>query len=384
VIGTLGARVGDQVLPGDRTTPEAPDLQALFATMRDAGVTAAAMEVSSHALVQDRTLGTEFDAAVFTNLTQDHLDYHETLASYFDAKAILFRDYPRHTRKAFAAVINIDDPWGRRLADELGDGAGGTGFRVVTYGVEDAAALVRATEIRATPAGVSFDLWLPVDDGPSRPVAHSPRRPVALQLGGYFNVLNALAAAGVGWALGVPEETIRAALAAVPGVPGRFEAVREGQPFSVIVDYAHTPDGLLNVLDAARALNPNRLLAVFGCGGDRDRTKRPQMGALAARLADVAIVTSDNPRTEEPAAIIGDILAGIDALPASERRAEVVVEPDRRAAIHAACASAQPGDLVLIAGKGHEDYQIFADRTIHFDDREVAREYLKGALGSGL
>jgi UDP-N-acetylmuramoyl-L-alanyl-D-glutamate--2,6-diaminopimelate ligase len=385
VIGTLGARIGDRALPGDRTTPEAPDLQALFATMVQEGVTGAAMEVSSHALVQDRTLATEFDVAVFTNLTQDHLDYHETLEAYFDAKAILFRDYPGYTRKPFAAVINRDDPWGRRLAEELRDGATGRrgdGARVLTYGIEDGDVDLRATNIHATPAGVSFELSMTSADGVPRPVAPSPRRPVSLQLGGYFNCMNALAAAGVGVALGIPGETIRAALEAVPGVPGRFEAVRAGQSFSVIVDYAHTPDGLLNVLSAARALDPKRLLVVFGCGGDRDRAKRPQMGALAARLADVAFVTSDNPRSEEPAAIIRDILAGIEE--ERERRAQVRVEPDRRAAIHAALAEAEPGDLVLIAGKGHEDYQIFADRTVHFDDREVAHEYLKGALGSGL
>jgi UDP-N-acetylmuramoyl-L-alanyl-D-glutamate--2,6-diaminopimelate ligase len=320
------------------------------------GVSAASMEVSSHALAQHRTLGAEFDAGIFTNLTQDHLDFHESMEAYFEAKTILFRDYPARSAKPFVAVINADDPYGRRLAaTSLG--------RVVTYGVTDPAAQVRATDVRALPSGISFTLRL----GEETP------EPVQLSLGGHFNVFNALAAAAAGWALGIPAGTIGAALKSVPGVPGRFEAVREGQEFAVIVDYAHSPDGLENVLRAARALEPARLLLVFGCGGDRDRTKRPLMGALAAEHADVAFVTSDNPRSEEPSAIIADILAGMKARPG----ASWVVEPDRRAAIEAALRAARPGDLVLIAGKGHENYQIFADRTIHFDDRETAREILR-------
>jgi UDP-N-acetylmuramoyl-L-alanyl-D-glutamate--2,6-diaminopimelate ligase len=384
VIGTLGARIGDRALPGDRTTPEAPDLQALFAEMGAEGVSAASMEVSSHALAQHRTLGAEFDAGIFTNLTQDHLDFHESMEAYFEAKTILFRDYPARSAKPFIAVINADDPYGRRLAAELG--------RVVTYGVTDPAAQVRAADVRALPAGISFTLRL----GEESPI------PVRLSLGGHFNVLNALAAAAAGWALGIPAGTIGAALESVLGVPGRFEAVREGQEFAVIVDYAHSPDGLENVLRAARALEPARLLLVFGCGGDRDRTKRPLMGALAAEHAAIAFVTSDNPRSEEPSAIIADILAGVRQVlgarcsvlggevtdpcptgPSTEHRAPstVVIEPDRRAAIEAALRAARAGDLVLIAGKGHENYQIFADRTIHFDDRETAREILR-SLGA--
>jgi UDP-N-acetylmuramoyl-L-alanyl-D-glutamate--2,6-diaminopimelate ligase len=356
VIGTLGARIGDRALPGDRTTPEAPDLQALFAEMVAEEVSAAAMEVSSHALAQHRTLGAEFDAGIFTNLTQDHLDFHETMEAYFEAKTILFRDYPAFSAKAFTAVINADDPYGRRLAS-LSRG------RVLTYGVSDPAAQVRATDVRVLPAGISFTLRL----GEEAPI------PVQLSLGGHFNVLNALAAAAAGWALGVPAGTIGAALGSLSGVPGRFEAVREGQEFAVIVDYAHTPDGLENVLRAAQALGPARLLLVFGCGGDRDRAKRPIMGALAAEHADIAFVTSDNPRSEDPTAIIADITAGMKP----RAGALWVVEPDRRAAIEAALRAAHPGDLVLIAGKGHENYQIFADRTIHFDDREVACEFLR-------
>jgi UDP-N-acetylmuramoyl-L-alanyl-D-glutamate--2,6-diaminopimelate ligase len=369
IIGTLGARIGDEWLPGDRTTPEAPDLQALFATMVERGVTAAAMEVSSHALAQHRTLGAEFDAAIFTNLTQDHLDYHGDMDAYFAAKEILFRDYPQRTEKPFAAVINADDPFGRRLAQSLREDQKREGvrpIRVLTYGTEAADADVRATNIRALASGVQFNLHLPPASGSNCQLSTVNCQ---LQLGGHFNVMNALAAAATGWVLGIPVETIVPALASVKGVPGRFESVAEGQPFSVIVDYAHSPDGLENVLRAARALNPRRLLVVFGCGGDRDRTKRPLMGAIAAKLADTVFVTSDNPRSEDPNAIIRDILAGMPD-------AAIEVEPDRRAAIEAAIRAAEPGDLVLIAGKGHEDYQIFADRTIHFDDREVARAAL--------
>jgi UDP-N-acetylmuramoyl-L-alanyl-D-glutamate--2,6-diaminopimelate ligase len=360
VIGTLGARIGDRELPGDRTTPEAPDLQALFAQMTAEDVRAVAMEVSSHALAQDRTLGAEFDVGVFTNLTQDHLDFHGTLDDYFEAKVRLFTDYPSRTQKPFSAVINVDDPYGRRLLERAKG-------RPITFGIEREATLT-ASEVRATPAGIQFRL--------SR--EGGPAQPLQLRLGGRFNVSNALAALGAALAAGLDWEQSMQALAAANGAPGRFESVDGGQPFSVIVDYAHSPDGLLNVLSAARALDPARLIVVFGCGGDRDRGKRPIMGRIAAELADVAVVTSDNPRSEQPETIIREIQAGIAA--ATERRATVVEEPDRRRAIAEAIGMAQPGDLVLIAGKGHENYQIFADQTIHFDDREVAREVLTGGV----
>jgi UDP-N-acetylmuramoyl-L-alanyl-D-glutamate--2,6-diaminopimelate ligase len=360
VIGTLGARIGDRELPGDRTTPEAPELQALFAEMAGADVRAVAMEVSSHALALDRTLGAEFDVGVFTNLTQDHLDFHETLEAYFEAKTRLFTGYPARSAKPFAAVLNLDDPYGQRLRNQ-------SRGRIITYGI-DREATLSASNVRATPAGVGFSL--------SREGA--PGKPLQLRLGGRFNVSNALAALGVAHAAGLDWERCLAALAAVPGIPGRFESVDAGQQFAVIVDYAHSPDGLLNVLNAARALEPSRLIVVFGCGGDRDRGKRPLMGRLAAELADRVVVTSDNPRSEEPGGIIREIMAGIDPLPGCAAR--VVVEPDRRRAIAAAIGMAGPGDLVLIAGKGHENHQIFADRTIHFDDREVARE----VLGAGV
>ena len=360
VIGTLGTRIGDQVLPGDRTTPEAPELQALLAEMVATDVCAVAMEVSSHALALDRTLGSEFDIGVFTNLTQDHLDFHHTLEEYFEVKARLFVDYPTRSRKPFSAVINLDDPYGRRLAQR-------TGGRVVTYAI-DQDATVRASHIRADPAGISFRV--------SRDGAGD--QPLALRLGGRFNVSNALAALGVAHAAGLDWELSFEALAAVTGVPGRFESVEAGQEFAVIVDYAHSPDGLHNVLTSARALEPAHLIVVFGCGGDRDRAKRPIMGRLAAELADMVVVTSDNPRSEEPEAIIREIVTGIEDTP--RRRARVIQEPDRRRAIEQAIHLASPGDLVLIAGKGHENYQIFPDRTIHFDDREVAREVLCAAI----
>jgi UDP-N-acetylmuramoyl-L-alanyl-D-glutamate--2,6-diaminopimelate ligase len=360
VIGTIEVRINDEVLPGGRTTPESPDLQALLARMAEAdsgGGMTVAMEVSSHALAQDRTVGCEFDVAAFTNLTQDHLDYHHDMEAYFQAKALLFTRYPAASGKPFTGVINVDDAYGRRLAEMCA----GT---VVTYGVESAADL-RASDVQASPTGVAFQLAAP-----------EGTFPVRLRLGGLFNVYNSLAAMGAARALGIGWETILDALQQTPGVPGRFESVDAGQPFSVLVDYAHTPDGLENVLRAARALRPRRLIAVFGCGGDRDRGKRPIMGRLAAELADLAIVTSDNPRSEDPQAIIAEIVAGVgDA-------AKVEQEPDRRKAIERAVALAEPGDLIVIAGKGHEDYQIFADGTIHFDDREEARKALHARRSS--
>ncbi len=366
VIGTIGSRINDETLPGERTTPEGPDLQALLARMAEAAGPegmVVAMEASSHALHQGRTLGCEYDVGVFTNLTQDHLDYHGTMEAYFEAKALLFTEYARNSTKPYCAVINVDDPYGRRLAAMCP-------ARVISYGFEgqgDGTADLRASSVQATPSGLSFALATPEGEFS-----------VQLRLGGLFNVSNSLAAMGAGRALGIDWETILSALAAAPGVPGRFEGVDAGQDFSVIVDYAHTPDGVENVLRAARALRPRRLLVVLGCGGDRDRTKRPIMGRLAATLADQVILTSDNPRSEDPQAILSDIEAGIPA----DAAARVEKEVDRRRAIERAVALAGTGDLVVIAGKGHEDYQIFADRTVHFDDREEARMALNARLSS--
>ena len=352
VIGTIGARINGELLPGERTTPEAPDLQALLAAISAAPgghPAVAAMEVSSHALDLGRTRGCEYDVAVFTNLTQDHLDFHGDMETYYRAKLQLFTDYPGQTGKAMKAVVNLDDGYGARLVQD-------SHCPALTYAV-DAPADLTAHGIVCTAKGLSYRLRAPEGEFEVR-----------LRIGALFNVYNSLAAIGALRSLGFDWELIVSALAGACGVPGRFESVDEGQPFGVIVDYAHSPDGLENVLRAARDLKPRRLLTVFGCGGDRDRTKRPIMGRIAAGYSDRTYVTSDNPRTEQPDAILSEIAAGISQV------ADVVVEVDRRIAIARAIADAEPGDLVVIAGKGHETYQIFADRTIHFDDREEARE----------
>lgn len=331
-----------------RTTPEAPDLQGRLAQLRDAGTEAVAMEVSSHALAQHRTDATRFVAGVFTNVTQDHLDYHGTMEAYFEAKARLFAP-----GRLGVAVVNRDDPWGRRLLDRLGE----QGDEVVTYGMADAGDVVLE-------AGGSRFGW----DG----------EPVHLHLAGRFNVANALAAATTARALGIPARTVASGLSAVRGVPGRFEAIDAGQPFNVVVDYAHTPDGLATALTAAREVTAGRLLVVFGAGGDRDRDKRPLMGEVAARGADLAIVTSDNPRHEDPQAIIDQVVAGAPAA----TRDRVRVEPDRRAAIGMALSVADAGDMVLIAGKGHETGQDFGYRVEPFDDALEARAALERILRS--
>lgn len=354
-IGTLGAELMGEALPSERTTPEADHLQALLAEMRARGAEAVAMEVSSHALAQFRTDGCEYDAAAFTNLTQDHLDFHGTMDAYFEAKMRLFTDYPAHSTKPFVASVNLDDAHGREIVER-------TQGRVLTYATQTPADIM-AHHIVLEPNRAAFR----VTNGDG-----SIDFPVMLNLGGAFQVSNALAAIGVGLGLGIAPETIAEGLASLAAVPGRFEAVPTGRGFHVVVDYAHTPDGLENLLVSARRLNPARVLVVFGCGGNRDRTKRPIMGRLAGSLADVAVVTSDNPRDENSLAIITEIQEGL-----REATAQVVVEPDRRAAIAMALGMARDGDLVLIAGKGHEDYQEIAGVKYPFDDREVARELLK-------
>lgn len=375
LLGTIHNLVGGQKLPARLTTPESVDLLAMLAQMVDAGARAAVMEASSHALALRRTAGCEFDVAVFTNLTQDHLDFHSTFTDYLEAKSRLFAELsdppiglsagpgsaPAWKRQKWA-VVNMDDPHAARLARSAT-------APVVTYGIDhDADCVAHSLEIR--PDGVRY-------------AAHTPAGeiPLALRLTGRFNVYNSLAAVAVGVQEGVPLERIRAALEAVPGVAGRFEPVRRGQPFSVVIDYAHTPDGLENVLRTAREVCEGRLIAVFGCGGDRDRTKRPVMGQIAARYADRVIITSDNPRSEEPAPICREIEAGVREGGLGPDAYEVIIE--RREAIDRAIGIAQPGDLVLIAGKGHEPYQIFRDRTIHFDDREEATRALAAAGWEG-
>jgi UDP-N-acetylmuramoyl-L-alanyl-D-glutamate--2,6-diaminopimelate ligase len=346
MLGTVTSIVGGEERAVARTTPEAIDLQATLAAMRDAGDTHCVMEVSSHALALGRADAIHWAAAIFTNLTQDHLDFHPTMEDYFAAKRLLFAAAPE------VSVVNLDDPYGARLAAELP--------AATTIGIDAAGADLRATAIRSTMSGSTF-----------RAGGLDLRSP----LPGRFNVLNVLGAVAAVRALGVDDATIAAALPEAGRVPGRFEPVDEGQGFAVLVDYAHTPDSLENVLRAARPLTRGRLLCVFGCGGDRDRGKRPQMGEIAARLADVAIVTSDNPRSEEPEAIVAEILAGI----ADRSGTEAIV--DRHEAIERAVALAGAGDVVVIAGKGHEQGQELADgRKVAFDDVTVAREALRARL----
>jgi UDP-N-acetylmuramoyl-L-alanyl-D-glutamate--2,6-diaminopimelate ligase len=348
LLGTVKAVIGAVEHDVARTTPEAIDLQRTFREMLRGGDRACVMEVSSHALELRRADAIHFAAALFTNLTQDHLDFHPTMEDYFAAKRSLFvRGAPR------VAIVNADDDYGARLAAEL-PGA-------ITFALS-ADADYRATEVRTGLAGSRFTVQ--VRDG----------EPIELRssLRGEFNVYNVLGALATARALGVPPATCVAAIAGAGQVPGRFETVDEGQPFAVVVDYAHTPDSLDNVLRAARTLTDGRVLAVFGCGGDRDRGKRPQMGAIARRLADWSIVTSDNPRSEDPAAIIEEILVGAGD--------DVPHDVDRRAAIEIAVAEARAGDVLVIAGKGHEHGQEFeGGRKIEFDDVAVARAALRGA-----
>ena len=348
LLGTVEMRIGGERRPVTRTTPEAIDLQRTFRELLDAGDRSCAMEASSHASELKRLVGTRFRALVFTNLSQDHLDFHGTLGAYFDAKRKLFVE-PDVDGNRPPAAVNVGDPHGRRLAGELR----GLGAQLVTFGLVDDAD-VRAEDLELTPSSTSLR------------AAGLSLRP---KLRGRFNVENVLAAVAASRLLGIGDDAIAKGVEHVAGVPGRFEAVDEGQPFAVLVDYAHTPEALENVLAEARRLTPARLLCVFGCGGDRDRAKRPLMGEVVSRLADRAIVTSDNPRSEEPRAIIDEILAGMDG--------EEEIEPDRAAAIARAIEEAEEGDVVVIAGKGHEQGQEFRDGTIPFDDREVARDALR-------
>ena len=351
LLGTVTSIVGGVEHEVARTTPEAIELQATFAAMRDGGDSHCVMEVSSHALALGRADAIHWAAAIFTNLTQDHLDFHPTMEAYFAAKCRLFVEgRPR------VAVINVDDPYGARLAAQLR----GVVAQLVTVGIDSPDAELRATDIESAFSGSTF-----VAGGLE---LRSP-------LPGRFNVMNVLGAVAAVRALGVDDATIVAALPAAGRVPGRFEPVEAGQDFAVLVDYAHTPDSLENVLTAARPLAAHRLVCVFGCGGDRDRGKRPQMGAISARLADHTIVTSDNPRSEDPAAIVAEILAGIE----DRSRTEVIV--DRHAAIERAVALAGAGDVVVIAGKGHEQGQEFeGGRKVAFDDVSVAQEALRARL----
>lgn len=352
LIGTIRYEIGERSIPASRTTPEAPDLQFMFDQMLRAGCKSAVMEVSSHGLDQKRVWGIDYDVGVFMNLTQDHLDYHKTLEQYFGAKTLLFRGLGQMEKSA-SAVINIDDPWGMQLAN-----TGGFSARRITFGTHPGA-MVRAEEIDLTSGGSTFDFSTPWGDGR-----------VNLKLLGRFNVSNALAAIGACGALGLDPKLMAEALSEIDSVPGRLEPVKNDRGFSIFVDYAHTPDALANVLRTLREVTSKRLLVVFGCGGNRDRGKRSIMGAAAATLANYAIVTSDNPRGEDPAAIIAEITAGFGSSDNFE------VEVDREKAIAKALALARPGDTVLIAGKGHENVQEFANTVVPFDDRDVVKRQL--------
>jgi UDP-N-acetylmuramoyl-L-alanyl-D-glutamate--2,6-diaminopimelate ligase len=384
-VGTLGATIDGRDLPGDRTTPESADLQRLFAEMLDEGVDSAAMEVASHAIAMGRTDGCTFDVGVFTNLTQDHLDFHGDMETYRDTKLRLFTEYADAASvagKRFSAVLNLDDPTGKYFLRRISEShetivfgnARGTSLPEAAYDLTYFPELVvaRVDSLRFT-ARVWHAPYVAMVQGVEASEAVGPVEiAVVLNFGGLFNVHNALGAVGYGVARGLAPDTIAEGLAACPPVPGRFQPVQAGQDFAVIVDYAHTPDGLENVLRSSRSLTEGRLIVVFGCGGDRDRTKRPKMGRIAGELADIAIVTSDNPRSEVPEAIIDEVQTGMRDAGADVRR-----ESDRRAAITLAVRLAKTGDTVVIAGKGHENYQIIGDRTLPFDDVIVAGEEIR-------
>ena len=380
LMGTVERRIGGVVLPAGRTTPEALDVQRDLAQMLEAGDKAAVMEVSSHALDLGRASGIEFRAVAFTNLTQDHLDYHKTLEEYFGAKCRLFLDEEFAAARP-VAVVNIADPYGRRLAASCQEerlltfsaSPGQTDWGPADLEWSDYVTKGSGTRGTLVLRGRALEhLAARTRGGPEGPAV---RVEVVTRLVGAFNVANTLTAVGLGLGLGLDLEQMLAALASFRGVPGRMETVDAGQDFTVVVDYAHTPDSVRNVLQTARGITRGRLIAVVGCGGDRDRGKRPLMGREAEVAADVVVITSDNPRTEDPLAIIADITSGL-ADPGA-----AIVEPDRRVAIGIALAGARTGDVVMILGKGHESGQEFARETVPFDDRLVAREALLDLQG---
>lgn len=354
LLGTVRYEIGERVLPAARTTPESLDLQELLAQMRDAGCKAAAMEVSSHALAQERVRDLEWDAAVFTNLTQDHLDFHGTMENYFEAKAKLFTQLPQQERKKKpVAIINIDDRYGQKLAARIAKKVS-----VVTFGT-GLQADYRASNYRMEFGGTSYQL-------DARGKSYLVRVPLI----GRFNVANSIAALAAANGLGVNLREAIHSLAKSPQVPGRLEMVPAKRQFQVFVDYAHTPDALVNVIKTLRELEPRKLIVVFGCGGNRDREKRPLMGQVVDQNADFAIITSDNPRKEDPDEIIAGVEEGF-------RGTHFEKISDRAAAIARAIELAQPRDIVLIAGKGHENYQEFADHTVPFEDIQVARRAIE-------
>ena len=354
LIGTVRYEIGDRVIPAWRTTPESIELQDMLDQMVSTGCKAAVMEVSSHAIDQKRVLGVEFDAVVFTNLTQDHLDYHQNMENYYEVKKKLFQAIQSPSKKP-VAVINIDDAYGERLFNE-------SDLVVkLSYGLKDEAT-IRASDIKMTRKGMNFAVNLP-----------ETKFDCELGLIGRHNIYNALAATGVSYALKVPTDIIQRAFLTLPPVPGRLEIINVGQPFTVIVDYAHTDDALKNVLTSLRELTTGRMLLTFGCGGSRDTTKRFKMGKVAAQLADYTIITTDNPRKESAEKIASQIVEGF----VSERTDGFAIQLDRKRAIREIISMAKPGDTVLIAGKGHETYQEFEDTIVPFDDRIYAKETLE-------
>ena len=351
LFGTIAYHTPRGEHPAPNTTPESVDLQSFFAEIRDAQGTYAVMEASSHALALDRLWGCHFAAAVFTNLTRDHIDFHKNFDNYFAAKRRLFEGTGAGAPDV--AVVNTDDEWGKKLL--------GLGQKTLTYGLQNGADLT-AKKFPLSFGGLNF-------------AAQTPNGKIQVQsaLVGRINVYNILAAVGAGIALGFSNEIIEAGIRNLEAVAGRFQRVDQGQPFLVVVDYAHTDDALENLIRTARELNPKgRIITLFGCGGSRDRTKRPIMGELSGRLSDLSILTSDNPRQEDPLKIISDVVVGMQ-----KSGGKYMIEPDRGKAVALAIDEAQAGDIVLLAGKGHEDYQVFADHTIHFDDREEARKALR-------
>ncbi len=365
LLGTVAYLIGDEVIPASHTTPGAVACQGLLAHMRSAGADATVMEVSSHALALDRTVGCEFDVAVFTNLTQDHLDFHGSLEEYFRAKTQLFTGLMTGSNKPGTkrAIVNIDDPRGVELCEMIQ-------APKWTYSLTVPSDL-RAEQVRMQIGGTTF-------------VAVTPHGSIEIetQLVGEYNIYNLLAAIGVALHEGLSLLDIQQAIRAIPNVPGRFERIEGGQTFSVVVDYAHTDDALDRLLTAAQTLKVGRILTVFGCGGDRDRGKRPKMGKVAAQKSDLVFLTSDNPRTEDPLKIIQEVEVGIqEGQKTSNGATGYSVYPDRAVAIEAAIREAKAGDMVLIAGKGHEDYQIIGTQRHHFDDREIARAAIQKVLG---
>jgi len=356
VIGTIEYRMGKEIRPAVNTTPESLDLYRLLHELESIAGTHVTMEVSSHALALGRAYGVRFHTAVFTNLTRDHLDFHHTMEEYFAAKHLLFT--PAGAPPPEWAAINHDDAYGRRIQPD-------SSTKVLRYGF-DAGADVRASDMRSGFDGLHFT----IQHAGQEMAMRSP-------LVGRINVYNILAASTAALTYGLDWDVIAQGIAEAPPVPGRFERVDEGQRFLVVVDYAHTDDALRNVIAVARSLEANRVITLFGCGGDRDRSKRPLMGQAAAEASDFVVLTSDNPRSEDPLSIMNDALVGL-------RRYDTphVIEPDREKAIRAAIRQASPGDIVILAGKGHEPYQVLKDRTISFDDRQVARGVLR-SLGYG-